>query len=434
MSLLDELLKKLMESKNTPVQNDVPAGMLSMLSQNNQSTPKMDMSFLMRQPQAPQLPELEKYHGGSGIGKGIISGLLGDWFDERKTEKDKKTQEEELSKINEYLGGLETGGQGIPLRRDAMTSSSGLTGGPLKPDLKAEYLMQTPGVGPTADNLRKTGADIYQSILAAKGKVGTTAPDVFVSGDPNDPSKAQTMYVDENGVQHVVGSPRQQFADPKQTSDMEQKKLDALKDYRDKKLKLEQERINASKENARLRASAAEKRQKALEFKQANPNLLVNQKAIDDAEADHQKLVASVKNYKEVLKDYDQIDRHNPLDNAKLQTAYQSVTWNARAKNMLNTGVMNVGEYPMLNATVQDPTDFTPKGFRSKKELESQLDEFVNVSKIGLDALKKARSGQPDVSNGAPAAAPLDVKPLGKGRSGAEYIVINGKTYRKKVQ
>ena len=108
MSLLDELLKQAMQPKKALVQNDVPGGLLAMLTQNNQAAPQSDMAAMVMNNRAPQLqmPEMPQYQGGSGLGKGIISSLLGEWFDERKYTKDaeraeaeKKRQAEELKQI-----------------------------------------------------------------------------------------------------------------------------------------------------------------------------------------------------------------------------------------------------------------------------------------------------------------------------------------------
>lgn len=108
MSLLDELLKQAMTAKRAPVQSDVPGGLLALLTQNNQAAPQSDMAAMVMNRQAPQLqmPEMPQYQGGSGIGKGIVNTLLGEFFDDRKvakeaarTEKDKKLQAEELKQI-----------------------------------------------------------------------------------------------------------------------------------------------------------------------------------------------------------------------------------------------------------------------------------------------------------------------------------------------
>lgn len=90
-SLIEELLKQQAMSQSQPrgiVQSEVPGGLLAMLSQGNQvSTP--DMSGILNT-QAPQIqmPEMPTYRGGSGLGKSVISSLLGEWFDERKATKE----------------------------------------------------------------------------------------------------------------------------------------------------------------------------------------------------------------------------------------------------------------------------------------------------------------------------------------------------------
>jgi hypothetical protein len=106
MSLLDELLKQAMQAKKTPVQNDVPGGLLAMLTQSNQAVPQSDMASMVMNrpmPQPATLPEMPQYQGGSGLGKGIINSLLGEWFDERKYTKDAERAEAEKVRQAEEL-------------------------------------------------------------------------------------------------------------------------------------------------------------------------------------------------------------------------------------------------------------------------------------------------------------------------------------------
>jgi hypothetical protein len=108
MSLLEELLKQAIEGKRAPVQNELPAGLLAMLTQGNQSSPDNSMASAIMNPSIPEtrMPTLPEYQGGSGLGKSIIGSLLGEWFDDRRTTKEaeraeaaKKLQADELERI-----------------------------------------------------------------------------------------------------------------------------------------------------------------------------------------------------------------------------------------------------------------------------------------------------------------------------------------------
>lgn len=100
MSLLEELLQQAMQAKRTPVQNDVPAGLLAMLSQNSQSTPQSDMiSMIMRQPQpAAPLPDLPQFKS-SGIGKELITGLLNNYMETDKKKRELALQQEQADSL-----------------------------------------------------------------------------------------------------------------------------------------------------------------------------------------------------------------------------------------------------------------------------------------------------------------------------------------------
>jgi hypothetical protein len=149
---------------------------------------------------------------------------------------------------------------------------------------------------------------------------------------------------------------------------------------------------NAKNKLDEIKITQAQNKQDKDEWLLAHPTYNKDMAEVQQSEADHKKLVESVANYKKVLSEYNQVSRHNPFENAALQTAYSNITWPARAKNMANTGVMQGKEFQMLDKLVTDPTDFSPTGFRSEEEIKKQLDEFVNVSKIGHDALIKART------------------------------------------
>jgi hypothetical protein len=360
---------------------------------------------------------MPQYQGGSGLGKSIIASLLGEWFDERKTAKETKKQEEDLSKVNEYIQGLGDKGQGIPLRKDEMTSTTGVTGGPIKPELKAEYLMATPGITPTAENVRKTGADIYQAILTAKGKVGTTAPDVFVGGAEGDPSKAQVGYVDESGVYHAVGSPRQQFADPGTNRDIEERKLKSLDDYRNKRLTLEEARINTSKENAKLRASNQNRNSglSATERKAVYSNA-ASIKQIDDAIA---KVKARPQSFGLDMSLGDAVNQRYDPEGVSHRAAIADI--GSLKRHDRSGAAVTVGETPYLTPFIPTTTD---KAEAIIAKLES-LKRNYNLINNEITGVKEPN---------APAQPPAVIQSIGKGKSGAEYIVINGKTYKKKVQ
>jgi hypothetical protein len=174
----------------------------------------------------------------------------------------------------------------------------------------------------------------------------------------------------------------------------EQLNLAINKDIRDEKRLTQQAQDQARRDSINaIKEKQLGLKQSQIDWKLDHPTYNNDMKEIQQSEADHAKLVASIDNYRKVLAKYPtQTSRHNPLANAELQNAYQSITWPARAKNMSNTGVMNVGEYPMLSQVVTNPSEFSPAGFRSNEELNKQLDSFISVSKTGHDALIKART------------------------------------------
>jgi hypothetical protein len=167
MSLLDELLKQAMQPKKAPVQNDVPGGLLAMLTQNNQAAPQSDMSAMVMNSRAPQLqmPEMPQYQGGSGLGKGIISSLLGEWFDERKYAKE--TDRAEAEKVRQ-----------------------------------AEELKQIFGSG-------KTGKDLYYELAKARSPVANKIAEKGL--EPLDPEKTKVVEV---GVEGQPGMRQQAIVDP----------------------------------------------------------------------------------------------------------------------------------------------------------------------------------------------------------------------------
>lgn len=87
-SLIEELLRRRQEmgASRAPIQSDVPAGLMAMITQGNQNI-QPDYSILkgLMQPniQAPALPQPQEFRG-SGIGREIITGLLGNYFENAK--------------------------------------------------------------------------------------------------------------------------------------------------------------------------------------------------------------------------------------------------------------------------------------------------------------------------------------------------------------
>lgn len=109
MNLLDELLKKAMNANRAPVQSDVPGGLLALLTQGNQNTgSQVDInSFLHQNVQPATVPAAPQMQHGSGLGKEVVSSLLGEWFDERKykndlerAEKERQAQAAEIEQIS----------------------------------------------------------------------------------------------------------------------------------------------------------------------------------------------------------------------------------------------------------------------------------------------------------------------------------------------
>ena len=123
-----------------------------------------------------------------------------------------------------------------------------------------------------------------------------------------------------------------------------------------------------------------------------NPNYEKYQAQISDANSMLDKLNNSLDTYKEALKKYGQIDRHNPLVNTDLQTDYQAATWPLRDESMINTGVLNPGDKKALEEALTDPTSYGVKGFRSYDELVKQIDALKGIARSNVDAIIKSKS------------------------------------------
>jgi hypothetical protein len=383
------------------VQAQVPAILSQMMQGGQQGMPQMP-SLPQLSSEAPRLnPMPDQGQMGSGIGKTLINSFVKDYFDERKAT---KTAE----KNNEYLKGL---------KKDA------------SPIERAMYLMQS-----DEENVRRTGADIYQSITSGEGKQ-KESPETFEVGDPTDPMRTQRAWIDPEGITHVISSPRSQFAGSSKDPLLEERKLESIDAYRKgsllnsaEKNKVLADQINAKQTEAAQRAKSNSEANKAkvLATELKDPIRVYNIKQVQESQSDHDKLVESVNNYKKVLSSYDQKSRHNPLKNSALETSYQSVTWPARGKKMLDTGVMNVGDYPSLAQIVTDPTKFDFKGARSNEEIFKQLDEFVKISEIGNKVVKKNMI-IPKLSSEQPTVRPAAADIKAKGGSYADYLKSRGR-------
>ena len=159
---------------------------------------------------------------------------------------------------------------------------------------------------------------------------------------------------------------------------------------------------NAKREN---RAIEKMDRQNIVqEWNNDNPNYKKNMADIQNAENEYEKLKNGIYAYAGspvndkgvsdslgIIDRYDQAARHNPLKNGELQTEYQSVTWPLRGESMINTGVLNPGDMKALNAAIQDPTDWSIKGFRDNADIKKQAHEILTIGARNLAAMKKIK-------------------------------------------
>ena len=140
------------------------------------------------------------------------------------------------------------------------------------------------------------------------------------------------------------------------------------------------------------------------EWNNDNPNYKKNMADIQNAENEYEKLKNGIYAYAGspvndkgvsdslgIIDRYDQTARHNPLKNGELQTEYQSVTWPLRGESMINTGVLNPGDMKALNAAIQDPTDWSLKGFRDNADIKKQAHEILTIGARNLAAMKKIK-------------------------------------------
>ena len=127
-SLIEELIAK-QSQRQAPqaVQSDI-GGMLGMLSQGmNAGQSNLNVASVLNNQapvaQAAPLPAMGNM--GSGIGKTLISSMLGDYMDEKKLEKATKIDTENNAKTTAYLDKLPQGA--TPIER-AMYMAKGPTG------------------------------------------------------------------------------------------------------------------------------------------------------------------------------------------------------------------------------------------------------------------------------------------------------------------
>jgi hypothetical protein len=212
----------------------------------------------------------------------------------------------------------------------------------------------------------------------------------------------------------------------------EQAKLDIARDANVRQTQSESR--NAEREN---RAIEKLDRQTTLqEWNNDNPNYKKNMADIQNAENEYEKLKNGIYAYAGspvndkgvsdspgIIDRYDQTARHNPLKNGELQTEYQSVTWPLRGESMINTGVLNPGDMKSLNAAIQDPTDWSVKGFRDNTDIKKQAHEILTIGARNLAAMKKIKmpTSPPPFSQQSYQPAPSNA-PL----SAADYIKTHG--------
>jgi hypothetical protein len=175
------------------------------------------------------------------------------------------------------------------------------------------------------------------------------------------------------------------------------------------------------------------------EWNNDNPNYKKNMADIQNAENEYEKLKNGIYAYAGspvndkgvsdslgIIDRYDQTARHNPLKNGELQTEYQSVTWPLRGESMINTGVLNPGDMKALNAAIQDPTDWSLKGFRDNADIKKQAHEILTIGARNLAAMKKIKmpTSPPPFSQQsyqpAPSNAPLSAQDYIKAHGGRQ--------------
>ena len=148
-------------------------------------------------------------------------------------------------------------------------------------------------------------------------------------------------------------------------------------------------------EEAAKRAEDATNQQKMVkQWEFENPNANKNLAEIQNAQAENEKLQASLKSYRNALANAKAEDVYDPRKNAELQSAYQAATWPLRGETLMNTGVLNPGEMGMLNKALTDPSSAMGM-VRGKEELLNQIDKVLETSNINTRAIAKSRLPSP---------------------------------------
>ena len=103
---------------------------------------------------------------------------------------------------------------------------------------------------------------------------------------------------------------------------------------------------------------------------------------------------SSLENLKSKLKAISNEDRFNPRANADLKTAYSAATWPLRGESLMNTGVLNPGELPMLKDALEDPTGFGGL-IKGKDQIIKQIEELQATSNRNTQSIAKSRLPEP---------------------------------------
>jgi hypothetical protein len=350
------------------------------------SIPQLNM------PQGGPPPLPERSHVLGGILGNLASSYLGNKLNKYQEKQDAKDVGESLSMgIKAHA---ETLPKDSPIRR-ALNTIGGMPHTPVGVEImqKAyqkfnDTLAQNEQITSDEKNLNNSAVVQRQDLVRAEGKIPSGYMKTDTSGaiaPMNLPGGITYQDLQTQRMQAAKATPG--WGQPEhlnlaiENSDRDERRLNQQAQEQARR-----DSINSIKEKQ------AGLKQSQIDWRLSHPTYNNDMKEIQQSEADHARLVASIGNYKKVLAKYPtQISRHNPLANAELQNAYQSVTWPARSKNMSNTGVMNVGEFPMIAQIVTNPSELSTAGFRSNEELNKQLDSFIEVSKTGHDTLIKAR-------------------------------------------
>ena len=149
-----------------------------------------------------------------------------------------------------------------------------------------------------------------------------------------------------------------------------------------------------AEESARRAEEAANQQKLVKQWEFENPNANKNLAEIQSAQAENEKLQATLKSYRNALANANSSDIYDPRKNAELQSAYQAATWPLRGETLMNTGVLNPGEMGMLNKALTDPSGVMGM-VRGKEELLNQIDKILEVSNTNTRAITKSRLPSP---------------------------------------